>query len=300
MAALIPGLERLAAAARAQTAARSALATAVTEAYRAADATVEHGIRDGTLLRGEVLARWQELVGTGELMRTIQTRVAWLRDRVVAAVTGRPAPVDEIGHALESGLVTLVRGAAADAAERAAEAWRAHPAGPALLDGRLARPSAELDERAARMVRDWQRFVMDLVRTEAGAKRFVARAGAYATNAIGLVVMIAVFTATSFIPTGAEIVVAGGTTIAAQKVLEAIFGDQAVRELADRARTELLARVRALFHDEASRYTDVLDALGMDANAPERLDRAAKVLHAARVSAPLPGAGDGRSGRGPR
>ena len=32
-------------------------------------ATVEQGIHDGALLRGEVLARWQEFVGTGEFMR---------------------------------------------------------------------------------------------------------------------------------------------------------------------------------------------------------------------------------------
>jgi hypothetical protein len=30
---------------------------------------------DGTLLRGEVLARWQEFVGTGELLRNLETRV---------------------------------------------------------------------------------------------------------------------------------------------------------------------------------------------------------------------------------
>ena len=205
-------------------------------AYRAAAATVEHGVRDGTLLRGEVLARWQELVGTG-------------RVHARPAGPGRPAarPRRRRGHrparcratgcrrALESGLVTLVRGAAADAAEQAAGAGTAHPAGAALLA--TSRPAARPGRRrpagsAERLVRDWQREVLELVRAEAGNKAFVARASAYAVNAFGLAVMIAVFTATAFIPTGAEIVVAGGTTVAAQKVLEAIFGDQAVRELA--------------------------------------------------------------------
>jgi hypothetical protein len=31
---------------------------------------------DGTLLRGEVLARWQEFVGTGELLQALETRSA--------------------------------------------------------------------------------------------------------------------------------------------------------------------------------------------------------------------------------
>ena len=55
------------------------------------------------------------------------------------------------------------------------------------------------------------------------------------------------FTATAFIPTGLEVATAAGTTVAAQKVLEAIFGDQAIRALAEQARTDLLNRV----HDAA-------------------------------------------------
>ena len=242
-------------------------------------------MRQGDLMRGEVLARWQELVGTGEFMRGLQARVGRWRDRLAAAVTGRPASGDGLTVALESGLVTLVRGAAADASEQVAVAWRAHPAGASLLaltDG-LDGPSPDLPARTARMVRDWQRGVLDLVRAEAGNKRFVARAGAYAVNAIGLVVMIAVFTATSFIPTGAEIVVAGGTTVAAQKVLEAIFGDQAVRALADRARVDLLDRVRTLLDEEANRFRAVLDRSGVDPEASTWLRRRSAAVQAARA-----------------
>jgi hypothetical protein len=227
-------------------------------------------------------------------MRTIQTRVARLRDRLAAAVTGRPAPGDQLKEALESGRVTLVRGAAADAAEQAARAWRAHPAGPALLTPALGAPSPDLGPRVERMVRDWQRAVLELVRAEAGNKRFVARAGAYAVNALGLVVMIGVFAATSFIPTGAEIVVAGGTTLAAQKVLEAIFGDQAVRELADRARQDLLARVRGVLDDEAARYLSLLDNAGVDAGTADRLRRVTAVVRSAHAAAPLPAGPDAR------
>jgi hypothetical protein len=116
----------------------------------------------------------------------------------------------------------------------------------------------------------------------------VARVGAYAVNALGLLVMIAVFTATSFIPTGAEVVVAGGTTIAAQKVLEAIFGDQAVRTLAEQARIDLLARVRALLAQDASRFRAVLDGTGVDLDASATLRRASAAVQSARADAPLP------------
>ena len=58
--------------------------------------------------------------------------------------------------------------------------------------------------------------------------------------------MVAVFASTAFILTGAEVGVAGGTTVLSQKVLEALFGDQAVRRLADEARADLRQRVDAL------------------------------------------------------
>ena len=54
--------------------------------------------------------------------------------------------------------------------------------------------------------------------------------------------MLAVFLQTGGL-TGAEVVVAGGTSALGQRVLEAVFGDQAVRTLAARAREDLMARV---------------------------------------------------------
>ena len=285
VAALDPAVRELAAAMEEQVDAARTLSNGVASAYQAAQATVEHGVRDGSLLRGEVLARWQELVGTGEFMRGLQARVARLRDRVVATVTGRPAPAERLQTALESGLVTLVHGAAAEAAEEAASAWRARPGGADLLAGEsLERPSSGLTEQLERVVRDWQRDVLELVRAEAGNRAFAARVGAYAVNALGLVVMIAVFTATAFIPTGAEVAVAGGTTIAAQKVLEAIFGDQAVRDLAAQARTMLLDRVGDVLDGEADRFRRVLAAQQIDPDSAAELHAIADRIRAARLA----------------
>lgn len=280
----------LAAAAEDQVAAAKALTEAVHVAYRAATESVEKGIHDGALLRGEVLARWQELVGTGDIMRALQARVGKLRDRAVAAITGRPAPGERFQQALTSGLAILLKGAATDAAERAGTAWKAHPAGAALLEATpgLVHPSDDLDERIERLVRDWQRSVLDLVRTEAGDKRVVARASAYAVNATGLLVMVSVFAATAFIPTGAEIAVAGGTTIAAQKVLEAIFGDQAVRTLAERARQSLAERVAELFATEAGRFSSALTGAGVDEDLSPRLRTLSTEIHNARSEVDQP------------
>ena len=137
----------------------------------------------------------------------------------------------------------------------------------------------------------WERSVLELVRTEAGDKRALARASAYVVNATGLLVMVTVFTATAFIPTGIEIAVAGGTTVAAQKVLEAIFGDQAVRALADQARRDLLGKVNALMDEESERYYRALGATGVDPEAGDRLRDAADSVARARQDSDLEPAG---------
>jgi len=279
----------LAAAADDQVAAGSTLTARVRTAYGTAMSTVEHGVRDGTLLRGEVLARWQEFVGTGELFAAIQARIGRWRDQIAAAITGRVAPGRELKAALETSLAALVVGAATDAAEQAAGGWQAHPGGAALLVDRpqLGRPGDDLGWRADRLVREWQRGVLQLVRTEASGKRMTARVAAYAVNATGLLVMVGVFVSTAMIPTGLEVAVAGGTTVAAQKVLEAIFGDQAIRELARTARDDLLMRVRALFDAEEQRYLDVLDAIGLREEPAEQLRKAASAVAKAATSAKL-------------
>jgi hypothetical protein len=133
-------------------------------------------------------------------------------------------------------------------------------------------------------VRDW---VLDLVRREGGDRRFVARTASYAVNATGLAVMIAVFASTAFIPTGLEIAAGAGTTVAAQKVLEAIFGDQAIRSLAAKARQDLLDRVDDLLDEEAARYFARIEAVGIDADPGGELRASAEAVSAARVQAEL-------------
>ena len=231
-------------------------------AYAEARAEVDEGIRSGTLLRGEVLARWQEFVGTGELMRTLQDRIGRLRDRVTAAVTGRPQPGTG-GAALESGVVLLRPAAAERAAERAAT-----PGGPARQAGAAAQPPTPSWTAPARTCATPSSGPCATGRApcwtwSAGRARTAAplRAlAAYGVNATGLIVMIAVFASTAFVLTGAEIGVAGGTTRSAQKVLEAVFGDQAVRTLAARPGRSCWRRVGRLSRVEADRFADLLAA----------------------------------------
>jgi hypothetical protein len=273
----------VAAAVEEQQAAAATLSAAVDAAYADAQEEVDSAVRDGSLLRGEVLARWHDVVGTGDIMRALESRVGWLRDRVRSLVTGRPAADAELRTAVQSGVDAVVEAAADRAAERSAAAWRGLPAGRALLDGaaRIDAASAQLDEQTAEEVRAWQAFVFDLVREEGADKRTTARLASLGVNGAGLTVMIAVFASTGGL-TGAEVVVAGGTSALGQKVLEAIFGDQAVRTLAARARDDLLERVERLLAAEAARFRDRLARAAPDPAAPERLRTAVREVEQAR------------------
>jgi hypothetical protein len=130
-------------------------------------------------------------------------------------------------------------------------------------------------------VRSWQGYVFELVRSEGESKRTTARLASLGVNGAGLTVMLAVFVSTGGL-TGTEVVIAGGTSALSQKVLEAIFGDQAVRALADRARTDLLGRVRRLLDAESARFLEPLKAASPSADDPGRLSQALRAVEAAR------------------
>jgi energy-coupling factor transporter ATP-binding protein EcfA2 len=256
----------------------------VLKAYADNLAAVDESTQDGTMLRGEVLARWQEFVGTGELLRSLETRVGRLRDLLWSAARGRPAPAQQVTVAVESGLETLIMEHAESAAERAALAWRSLPAGTALLDqapGDIGRASRDLRLRAERTVRDWQGGVLDLVREEGSDRRATARVLSYGVNGLGVALMMVIFAHTAGV-SGAEVGVAGGTAVVGQKILEAVFGDQAVRRLAEEARRDLHERVERLWQEEQQRFLDVLDAHSVAPGAGQRLLELSRAVEAAR------------------
>ncbi|PRY48289.1 dynamin family protein [Geodermatophilus tzadiensis] len=270
-----------------QAAAAGTLRSAAGAAYDGARDAVSEGVSNGSLLRGEVLARWQDFVGTGEWMRSLQTQVGRLRDRLAAALTGRPTSPDSLQGALESGVETLLRAEADRAADRTVTAWRALPGGPGLLAGReeeLSGVSPDFAPVAAEEVRDWQGFVLDLVREEGRGKRSQARLLSWGVNGAGAVVMVAVFASTAGL-SGAELAIAGGTTAVGQRVLEAVFGDAAVRALATRARADLDARADRLLRWEEDRFEELLAGTAVADDAAVRLRAAVAALSAARGTA---------------
>jgi hypothetical protein len=255
-----------------QAAAADALRDDVAQAYENAVEEIDEAVHSGALLRGEVLARWHEVVGMGDLMRGLETRLGRVRDRIRSFVTGADPADTGLREAVRSSVDAVVHSAADRAAERAAEAWRGRPAGRALLEGttRLDAASPTLLDRTREEVRAWQGDVFDLVSREAAGKRTTARVASLGVNGAGLVVMLAVFASTGGL-TGAEVVVAGGTSAAGQRILEALLGDQAVRTMAARAREMLLGRTRTLLAEESARFRELLDPVTPPPDAAARL-----------------------------
>ena len=172
------------------------------------------------------------------------------------------------------------------AAEKVENSWRSTAAGQHVVEDSgagLGRASRDFRARAERSVRDWQHDVLELVRTEGADKRATARFLAYGVNSLSVALMIVVFAHTAGV-TGAEAGIAGGSAVLGQKLLEAVFGDQAVRRLAARAREDLSARVDVLLAEERARHERVLDDLGVVPDSAEKLRSAARRLDDARFA----------------
>jgi energy-coupling factor transporter ATP-binding protein EcfA2 len=222
----------LAAQAETQLPLRRELAQAVRSAYDAGLAEIDQAARDGSLMQGEVLARWQDFAGTGDLMRTLQVR----RGRSAASKAKKkrlPARAGALRAALRTSLESLITATSAKAAEHAVSRLQEHPAGEALLSelaaaaeaGRsaasdylavaladlgltdkasarepappadaeaLARPSHELPAQARQLVRGWQDRVLELVQAENVTKRSIARVVSFDHEPLALVLMISV------------------------------------------------------------------------------------------------------------
>ncbi|MBO1755988.1 dynamin family protein [Allobranchiibius sp. CTAmp26] len=234
----------------------------VDDGFAAATSGVDEGMKDGSLLRGEVLARWHEFVGTGEVLRQLERHVGRARDRVTAYVRGRgkAQPADELGEALQSGVVVLVRSHGQSAVDGIARGWRLTPGGAPLIGAHpeIAQLSPDFTQRAEELVRRWQGEVLQMVRDEAAGKRTTARFLAFGVNGLAVMLMLLAFSATYGL-SGAEIGIAGGSAVVAQRLLEALFGDQAVRTLSTQARKRLLDLSTELYEQERTRYLRVLE-----------------------------------------
>ena len=213
---------------------------------------------DGTLLRGEVMARWQDFVGTGELMRSVESKVGRFRDRITRVFTSTSDKAADVQVAVKSSVETLLINAGQAAAERVENSWSADPAGRYVIEwsgADVGAVSVDFPAQVAEAIRGWQDDVMEVVSQEGAGRRTKARLAALGVNAAGVSLMLVAFAHTAGV-TGAEIGIASGTAVVGQKVLELIFGDDQIRRLAATAEERLGARMDAVLDAQLERLLD--------------------------------------------
>lgn len=237
------------------------LAEVIDSNYERAREQVIDATSDGNLLRQEVLQRWQDFVGTSDAFRTIERWYSLAVDRIGSFFTGRPAPVREVETEIEAGLHAVVVDAAETAATRTwSHLGSAAPELRAQSDPALASASPHIEERAAELVRQWQAGLVETIQDTAGDKRMKARIMSFGLNVITVALMLVVFASTAGL-TGGEIAIAGGSAVVGQKLLETIFGEDAVRRMAQQAREDLDVRIAELMATERARFLPVTDEL---------------------------------------
>ena len=253
-----------------QQASHHALTLVATEEYKKALTSIDAALSDGSLLRGEVLSRWHDFVGTGDFFRSLDNTIGRLRDRVGSALRGQPAAAQKVEDALETGIYAVVMDAAARASEGTRARWRSTRAGRSLLQRLDADPTPtgsaspagtspeeEFSAAVAAEIRLWQASVLDMIREEGAGKRQRARFLSLSVNAVAVLMMVAAFSLTGGL-TGVEVGIAGGSGVVGAKLLESIFGEDAVRRMATRARTDLLERMGALLREHGRPFTELL------------------------------------------
>ncbi|MEV7011330.1 dynamin family protein [Streptosporangium sp. NPDC051022] len=247
-------------------------------AYATALSEIEEATRNGSLLHGEVLARWQDFAGSGDLMRTLHLRKP---GRFAGKATQQaPERLSALKSALRAGLESVIVSAAQRAAEEVVARWSQRSgAGESLAatEG-LGRVSDDLARRTSRVVGGWQDHIIELIRTEGVTKRAVARLVSFDVESLALIFVIGLLGYGS-----AEAEGTAGTGGLPQRLVHALLGAESLRTIGAKARSDLRARIATLFDDETSRYVQALDGAGIpDESAATRLYQATYNLEVAR------------------
>ena len=293
---------------------RAGLTSAVAGSYQAGMDEIDRRLQDGSLMSGEVLARWQDFAGAGDVLQSLQTRRGSRQRRHRA-----PAKAQALKMAARTAVESLITSAADRAAEDCLARWRDHPAGAALLDqlgsgggaaawqsefaaeaglifgwepeesgaaasegpgdpqariAALGRSSPDLATHAARAVSAWQDQVTRLVQAENVTKRSIAKAVSLDNDSLATVLIVSLFGA------GEDDT---GTAAIPRRLLTTLFGAGPLRDFVARTGADLRHRITLLLDEEMRRFADVIDAVGTpDAAASLHLYQATYALEVAR------------------
>jgi len=292
----------LAAEVEAQLVIRSDLKATVEGAYAAGLAEADEALADGSLLRGEILARWQDFAGTGELLRGLQAPRGRQASR--QRKRGVPARARTLKSALRTGIESLILSVADRAAEESVRRWRNHPAGVGLLDALAAAQASQSwtgsqfaadaglifgtsvdpvpDADGASPAGPLRAVTLPLAHSSADLQTRAVRAvSAWQDHVMRLVKAESVTKRSiarvmSFDDDSLATVLivamlgqrdagggpAEGTGAVPELLLTSLFGAGPLREIGSKARADLRERMSRLFDEEMLRFVEVIDSAG--------------------------------------
>ena len=287
-------LPAMAAHVEAQVVLRAELQRTAERAYERAFAEANAGLKNGTLLTGEVLARWQDCMVGGDLRPRRSGKATKSSARKGKRARRGPSHNAALEGALRSAIESFIVSIADRAAEHVDGSWRADPAGSVLLADAAAdqargeyakqifesafgtgpadpgaaspltafsRSSPDLPLRAARAVGAWQEHLVRLAEAEdlrPGAKRI-----SFDDESLGLVVLVAMLGEDA---PGADAPATEGESTSIytepRRLLASVFGTGMRAGILAQARADLIHRVRLLLDEELLRFVEVIESAG--------------------------------------
>ena len=228
-----------------------ALRAVARKTYEAEESALIDELRSGTFLRTEVLRHWESFVKADQITRFFSRGLSRIRGTLLAAVKGTPqAPVGVVEREVTSDVITVTVARANEAARRVADEWSTHRDAVERLasEPSLWSASPDLGERLDPRLREWVATIGADVQARGAGKRDLAFGVSLGVNALAIAAMLGVFVHTAGL-TGTEVGIVAATGFLNQKLLQAIFGEAAMRELVANARE----RLTALLHDELAK-----------------------------------------------
>lgn len=239
-----------------ETAEVQALRQAAVKSYDTERDELDRSLREGRLIRAEVLARWEAFIGTGELIRVLSEGAGRVRAWFRRVLGGRERAL-EVEDEARTTIADVVTNRADRAAATTAGAWELSPAGRELLDPTLWRAAPETADRARRALEDWLAELAGLVEREGEGKRRVAQVASAGVNVVAVALMLAVFAQTGGL-TGAEVGITAGAAALQQRLLEHLFGTAQARALIEEGRVRLDAAMSQVLSEDRRRFEDRL------------------------------------------
>ena len=236
------------------------LSSAVDDAYATAEKHIDTSLGDGSLLRGSLLARWQELAAGGELAKSMRPRKKKRSRKAQEVQVERGERVEALERAVRDALEALVVSTGERASEQVEQRWRQVSGGGDLAAKALQVPgSGMLAQELRKEIDEWRAEIAEMTAVDGATKRSVARFVTFDHDVVALVMIIDLLGyERSHSGGGAHAVDTSGPS--PQRLLKGLFTAQALRGIGRSARENLRRRVLGLLTRERVPFDTVLSS----------------------------------------